>query len=365
MSRLRLFLSLSLALLLSSAWPSQAQISPSRFTPSYGEFFKQAWKEKGPITAVLATSDRLQRDNRIGLASSHYLRQDGKVHEDIYGLIPQAQPVRHFDLEGLIPSGDYRYMFEDEEFINYLIGNNYSSDAVYYLYGTNLAPSDSLDYYRGYALYTAGALDMAADEFSKVSKSSGFYEKSLFYGLVCDTYLQDYSSASNRMNSYEGSLQELKSYELAALSLLMDDAAGYKSYSQDFSYSNYVLSDGEKVFEDIYHSRFEEKRKSPYLAAGLSALLPGLGKIYAGAYGEGISSFLLWGCSTALAIDNGIKNGAGDWRTIVFSTVSSLLYLGNIYGSYISVGLYYDYLKDAQNSTIVFNIHLPIRTLFK
>ena len=356
---------LSICLLLSAASFSFAQLSPSRFTPSYGEFFKQAWREKGPITAILATSDRLQRDTRIGLASSHYLRQDGRVHEDIFGLIPQKQPVKSFALESLSPSGEYRYISEDEDFIKYLIGNGYSSEAVCYLYGSNFAPSDSLDYYKAYSLYSAGALDRAAKEYSKILPESSYYEASLFFGSVCDTYLLDYDSASRRIQSYSGDQKELKAYELAGISLLKNDADSYQAYSKDFTYSSYLFSEGEKIFDEIYHSRFEEKRKSPLMAATLSALIPGLGKIYTGAYGEAISSFLLWGCSTALAIDNGLKNGAGDWRTIIFSSISSLLYLGNIYGSYISVGLYYDYLEDAQNSTILVNLHIPIRTVFK
>ena len=356
---------LSICLLLSAASFSFAQLSPSRFTPSYGEFFKQAWREKGPITAILATSDRLQRDTRIGLASSHYLRQDGRVHEDIFGLIPQKQPVKSFALESLSPSGEYRYMSEDEDFIKYLIGNGYSSEAVCYLYGSNFAPSDSLDYYKAYALYSAGALDRAAKEYSKILPESSYYEASLFFGSVCDTYLLDYDSASRRIQSYSGDQKELKAYELAGISLLRNEPESYQAYSKDFTYSSYLFSEGEKIFDEIYHSRFEEKRKSPLMAATLSALIPGLGKIYTGAYGEAISSFLLWGCSTALAIDNGLKNGAGDWRTIIFSSISSLLYLGNIYGSYISVGLYYDYLEDAQNSTILVNLHIPIRTVFK
>ncbi len=356
---------LSICLLLSAAPFSFAQLSPSRFAPSYGEFFKQAWKEKGPITAILATSDRLQRDTRIGLASSHYLRQDGRVHEDIFGPIPQKQPVKSFALESLSPSGEYRYMSEDEDFIKYLIGNGYSSEAVCYLYGSNFAPSDSLDYYKAYSLYSAGALDRAAKEYSKILPESSYYEASLFFGSVCDTYLLDYDSASQRIQSYSGDQKELKAYELAGISLLKNDADSYQAYSKDFTYSSYLFSEGEKIFDEIYHSRFEEKRKSPLMAATLSALIPGLGKIYTGAYGEAISSFLLWGCSTALAIDNGLKNGAGDWRTIIFSSISSLLYLGNIYGSYISVGLYYDYLEDAQNSTILVNLHIPIRTVFK
>ncbi|HCY73782.1 MAG TPA: hypothetical protein DHU75_06795 [Rikenellaceae bacterium] len=64
-------------------------------------------------------------------------------------------------------------------------------------------------------------------------------------------------------------------------------------------------------------------------------------------------------------MESWVKVGAKDWRTILFTTLASLLHISNIYGSYVSVGLYNDYLKNAQNQTIVFNIHVPVRSLFK
>lgn len=337
----------------------------SRFSPSHAEFFNQAVKEKGLVCAILATTDRIVRDTQIGQAGCHYFKEDGLIHEDIFGPLDMPSAFTTFQLEDLVPMGEYRSLSEDEEFIKYLIGNNLSSDAVYYLFGVNISPSDSLDYYKGLSLYTSGGLSQASAYFKRVREESSFFEPSVFYAAVCDVYLKNYDGAKATLSTYQGERNELLNYELAAISLLEDDSEGYKHYSKGFSFDSYTMKDGEKVFEDIYRQRFIEKGKSPWLAAGLSSIVPGLGKFYVGNYGEGAASLLLGASFTAFAVESWLNVGAKDWRTIIFTTLASLLHISNIYGSYISVGLYNDYLKDAQNQTIIFNIHVPVRSLFK
>jgi TM2 domain-containing membrane protein YozV len=80
--------------------------------------------------------------------------------------------------------------------------------------------------------------------------------------------------------------------------------------------------------------------KSPLLAAALSTLLPGSGKVYCGRTFDGIYSLLLVGGSSWLAYegfrDHGVSSGKG-W---VFGGAAALLYAGNIYGSGIAARIY-------------------------
>lgn len=344
-----------------------AQIpSSSRFTPSHAEYFKQALKNKGSLSAILGTTDRMTRDTRIGLASNHYLREDGLIHEDFFGPLPYGLNFSSFDLSEFAQDSTHASFTNSEvEFVEYLLGNNLSRDAVYYLHASGFAPSDTLHYYKALSLYTAGDLNHAAESFKSVSRGSVYFEPSVFLNAACDAYAGHYDSAKSMLLSYNGAKGELKSYELAALSLLQDDHQAYQVYAKDFTYGNYTLSQGEKIMDKICSERFGSPRRSPWVAAGLSAVVPGLGKIYNGNYGEGAASFLLVGAFAGFAAESWIKNGGGDWRTILFTSIASLLHLSNIYGSYISVGLYNSYLKDAQNQTIVFYIHYPVRNLFR
>lgn len=342
------------------------------FEPGNTAFFEQALKEEGLLKAVLATSDRIVRNSQIGAAQSPFLRADGKIYENIFGPIPEPLKQNSYDLEafGNMGSRAAQQVSEplpfgrDAAFVDYLLGNALASDAVYYLFGSNFAPSDSLDFYKGLSLYTANSLEQAVEYFDRVPENSGLFEKSLFFSTVCDAYLGRFQQARSRLQAYKGTKQELCAYELAAISLLEDDSASYRQAAANFSYSSYALADGEKLLDNIYHSRYESKKKSPLLAAVASALVPGLGKIYSKCYGEGFASFLSIASTAAIAADNWIKRGPQDWRSILFTSLSALLYVGNIYGSYISVGLYNNYLDNAQNNTIVFNIHIPVRSLF-
>lgn len=253
----------------------------------------------------------------------------------------------------------------DLEFIDYLIGNNYSTDAVAYLTGRDYAPSDTLDFLKGLSFYTAKKLDLAADSFLKVPEGSPYYSQSLLFGAVSDAYLGNYSRGLELVKAYGGPETELKQYEIAAFSLLLDDAQGYGEAAQHFTFADYSLAEGEKTFGKIYDSRFGQKQKCPALAAAMSAVIPGAGKFYSGRKDEGIVSFLTVGIFAGLTAECWIKKGPTDWRTIVFGTLGSLFYIGNIYGSYVSVGIYNDNLRDAQTQAIVFNIHVPVRSLYR
>ena len=250
---------------------------------------------------------------------------------------------------------------KDMGFIDYLIGNNLTRDALSWIEGSNYAPSDTLDYLKGLTLYTANKLDLAAQSLSKIPAASPFYEKSLYLGAVSQAYLGNYGEGLRLIDSAADS--ELKQYELAAFNLLLDDKSAYELAAKNFTYEDYSLADGERMFGKIYEDRFGGKHKSPALAGAMSAVVPGAGKWYAGRKDEAIVSFLTVGVFAGLTAECWVKKGPKDWRTIVFGTLGSLFYIGNIYGSYVSVGIYNDNLRNAQNNTLVFNLHVPIRSL--
>jgi len=78
--------------------------------------------------------------------------------------------------------------------------------------------------------------------------------------------------------------------------------------------------------------QYEElPRKSEFLAGFLSAILPGAGYIYAGRYGDGITSFLV----NALFIAGTVTAVTNDWYPAAGITggIGLPFYLGNIYGS--------------------------------
>ena len=102
-------------------------------------------------------------------------------------------------------------------------------------------------------------------------------------------------------------------------------------------------------------------RKSPALAATMSAFVPGTGKIYAGRLDDGLNTLLLIGGASWLAYrgfrDRGMSSVSG-W---VFGTMGAVLYAGNVYGSAVAVRLYNASYVEALQRDIQVQISITTR----
>ena len=88
----------------------------------------------------------------------------------------------------------------------------------------------------------------------------------------------------------------------------------------------------------FYSERKSLPYKEPLTAALLSTAVPGLGKIYTGNYGDGITAFIFTTALGYIAYDN---FGAGhNFRAWLFSGLTALFYGGNIYGSYAAAQIF-------------------------
>ena len=372
--------------------------------PNY-MFFRQAVDTLGFVPAVFATLDRVLRDSKIGTATLKLDPDDPVKHEGPEAYDPQrvavaqrplvrgaatsilaAAPLRPRELEGSAPRSKKcccdssnaapltqspadcatatRWVSKDIDFVDYLIDNELKPDARALLF-QDYHPSDTLTYLRGWTLYQLKELDTASGFLKAVPSTSPFYEKSLFYSTAVSAHLGDYSSPVGPLEAYSGRYSELKDVQLAGLALLRDDPAAYKQAAASFGYSDFTIADAEKKLNDIYVYRYETKAKSPLLAAAASAVVPGLGKVYAGNLGEGIASFLLVGALGAITAEHWLKDGPQNWKTIVPGIMCAGLYIGNIYGSYMSVSIVNNDIRNAQNTTVLYNIHIPLRAVFK
>lgn len=77
--------------------------------------------------------------------------------------------------------------------------------------------------------------------------------------------------------------------------------------------------------------------KKPLLAAGLSILLPGAGKLYGGKTKTFFQTFLLSAVYGVQTVESARKLGNAHPFTIVNAAVFSVFYLANVYGSYTGV----------------------------
>ena len=268
-------------------------------------------------------------------------------------------------IAGAAASAQRSYASKDAAFVDYLIGNNMEDDAVTLLTRSRYYASDTLNYLRGWAYYSAKHLEEAAAAFDKVPQDSPFHDKSLFFNVVSNAHLGNYARSSELLSGYSGPYAELKSLEQAGIALLEGRAADYITAADGFSFSQYALTESERALQGIYNERYYGRSKSPVLAAAASAVVPGLGKVYAGELGEGVASFLTVGSLAAITAENWVKYGVKNWKTILFGAIGAVFYIGNIYGSYVSVSIHNDELKNVQDTAILYHIHIPLRSVFQ
>ncbi len=122
-----------------------------------------------------------------------------------------------------------------------------------------------------------------------------------------------------------------------------------------------VFTNKEKYeLENFYNFKIDPPTKSPVLASILSAIIPGLGKIYSNQIGDGITSFISTGLLAFLAYDNFHANHK--FRGWLFTGLGGMFYAGNIYGSAASAQIYNAELFFNFNSTL--NIYLENKNFF-
>jgi TM2 domain-containing membrane protein YozV len=107
------------------------------------------------------------------------------------------------------------------------------------------------------------------------------------------------------------------------------------------------------------------KRKSPFIAGTLSAIIPGLGKVYAGNNGQALASFLTCGLIGAVAAENYVKMGIKHPQTIFFTGLFGLFYVGNIWGSAVSVQVVKIEKQLENKHNILVSIKIPVSKLFQ
>ena len=77
-----------------------------------------------------------------------------------------------------------------------------------------------------------------------------------------------------------------------------------------------------------------KKKKNKFIATSLSAIIPGLGKVYLGKPRQAISTLTVISLLGTQAWEAYDKGGIRSPLFIIFGSLGSLFYLGNLYGTY-------------------------------
>lgn len=259
------------------------------------------------------------------------------------------------------------------DFYNYLIGREQYQDAAFILQRELSKPelppawSDSLNHLLGWTWYSMKELSKSAECFEKVSPLAPGYAKCRFFAAYNHVYLGDTARGLRLLKELRPETdwqQELIDFQQAGIFLLQRDLAAFKTREARFTGTIYALSQEELRFGDIARRLAAHHDKSMTLAALMSAIIPGTGKIYAGKTGEGISAFLIVAALGLVTWENYRMDGPADVKTILAGSACTVYYIGNIWGSALAAHRRNQQFHHEINQRILFDLHIPLRSIF-
>ena len=261
----------------------------------------------------------------------------------------------------------------DFEYINYLIKNNQSRDAIFFLNQTDSlkntkSVNDSLNYYYGIAYYELKNPDSAAICFKKISQTATIKTQSNFFESINLIYTGNYRAAKEPLFRLvvdsSSNFQQQKELQLCGIYLLEKNYKPADSLCNLFSLSNHLFSEEQKALKAVLFKTQHTKKKSPFVAGLLSTAVPGLGKYYAGRKGQAFASFFSTLGMALIATENLYRGGIKSPQFIITSSIFSIFYLGNIVGSAYSVKMAKKQQVLLMDNEIKSAVHKPFRRIF-
>lgn len=266
----------------------------------------------------------------------------------------------------------FKHQTIELKFVSYLVSSNQSNEALYLINKYEQMPifksfADTLLFLKGKVYYNQNKLTESANAFSQITPLFAHKTPITILEAYEHAHLNNLSKSTELLNAIQDTVKltnELIKFQKASVNLLNKNTDAFNKYKavQDTSFNE--LFDAQMKLNNYAFRLEHHKQKSPVLAGIMSAIIPGSGKMYTGKIGEGISTFLGMSILGAITYENYHKAGINNYKTITFASLFTVLYAGNIFGSVYSVKVYRSEFNESLKHAVLFNMHIPIRTVF-
>ncbi len=270
-------------------------------------------------------------------------------------------------------------------FIRHLVEQQFWGDALHaisefehdYRHQLSRRPQlqDSLHFMAGWAAYNRMLLPDAIARFQRIGDNHPRYIQASFYTFYLRAYQAGIQGDRGELRVTAGALAssdfrsdihaELQSFQLAGVYLLLRDFNGFEDHSKMFTGSYFAMAEEQQRFRHYALELQRTDRKSPFVAALMSAVVPGSGKLYAGRRGSGISSFLQVAVFGGIFAESLTRAGPRHPRTWASGSAFGLFYVSNIWGSAIAVRITQEEIHEEIDQRILFDLHIPLRAIFR
>lgn len=213
--------------------------------------------------------------------------------------------------------------------------------------------NDTIRFRFAECFYKIGRYREAADNFKGLFTNSILFEESRLLYNQSMFFQKDFQSFRNSVKNaiyfpvkYSSEVNRLFYISFLIDNSVLPDTSAFFSAFQDSNKND---------IRQFYFRKKNPDYKNPTTAAILSGLLPGLGKIYVGETTDGLTSLLVTGALTFLAVDN-FKH-EHTFRGWLFTGLGAFFYAGNVYGSAAAAQNY--------NAGIKFNFDKDVKLYFE
>lgn len=189
--------------------------------------------------------------------------------------------------------------------------------------------SDTIKFKIALGFSKMGDFKEAENRFNQLALESSFSEEARLE-LYKSKFFTDSFTSLRQMYNEKSLLPEKYNQPVKSLyytSYLLDNAPLPDEGEFLQAYPSYAKNEMEK----FYLRKNDPPYKSPVKAALLSAIIPGLGKAYAGEWGDGLTSLIVTGVLSYVSYDN--LRAHHNFRGYLFGGLAALFYAGNVYGS--------------------------------
>ena len=224
------------------------------------------------------------------------------------------------------------------------------------------AQGDTLDYLLGISLKEENPA-LALSYFGLATRTRAMAKLSATHASLLYADMRDYYQASKILTLVAGRETELDcllQFEKSAVSLLVNGTEYKPPDPSQLCPDNLNLSQQYEVLNTNHQYLLKAKKKSPFVAGLLSAIVPGLGRAYAGKAKQGLGSFLPVVVLGALTYEGYANGGVTDARFIVFGSLFTIFELGNIWGSAMSVKLIQQEVNDQVHHQVTAAMAIPL-----
>ena len=235
--------------------------------------------------------------------------------------------------------------------------NNIQQDSIFYNLGINYALIDSKE--------------LSNINFLKISTANKNLQNNAALNIGYNfMQLKNYDSAASYItkineNDVDSNIADLKNYFLSCNALLIRDTAKFAYFNNKINSQADFFKNSVTQNKFLYKKIINHKQKSAFLAGLFSTILPGAGKLYAGKTGEALGTLVPLATLGFLALEAYKNGGISTVPFWGFSTLFSIFYLGNIWGSALSVNIAQTQFNKSINNEININMQFPINSFLR